>query len=704
MYIARVRIQNYRCFRCTNVRFQPGVNVIIGENNSGKTALLRALGLVLGGSNRSTPTVYDFHRSGKRLPKPPSIQVSVTLKSSGEGRDTSDDLALVATWLTKLDAPWEAELTYEFLLPEDEHESFKVRTEATKTEDAYWRVVDGFLPKYVSRVYGGRADAKNRADPEWLAKFDYTYLDAIRDAESQLFKGSNPLLKAMLLEALDWDPKAEQKKPEQEIGSLQSEFHDGSTKLTGRLKKRIATETLFSLITKTGASDGGKPVLSESATEEDLITALRMFIEREGLPAPLPVTHQGLGYNNLVYVSLVLARMLFSTQPSLRGENATIFPVLLIEEPEAHLHPTLQFRLLKHLHERANGGASSAPHRMSRQVFVTTHSTHVTAATPLDSIVCLSDPIVTGRVHVAYPGRVFGEDVEGLASKRYVERFLDATKSTMLFAKGVILVEGISEQLLIPALARHLPDAAGTDPLVDKHVVVVPVGGSTFKHFLPLFGAGTCKKKSKVALRRRVACLVDADPSWRPDGSRQPRRCWPYMDGSPGFREQSGTVGTVQMMCGTCEDAQHFTGSNTLEYDLAEANPGARVFAAGRYEAELVDCANNPAKTIDVLGELAGKSYQDAAWDALSNLDGQEQRTAAFATLYTLSVKGKGEEALRLASILGSERKPEDQGGAETSLEVDSDGDAEAGPFSVPKHIAAAIDWACGIDDQEGSA
>ncbi|HAH88154.1 MAG TPA: hypothetical protein DCL60_12380, partial [Armatimonadetes bacterium] len=46
MYIASIRIQNYRCFSDTTVEFQPHMNVIIGENNAGKTAILHALNLI----------------------------------------------------------------------------------------------------------------------------------------------------------------------------------------------------------------------------------------------------------------------------------------------------------------------------------------------------------------------------------------------------------------------------------------------------------------------------------------------------------------------------------------------------------------------------------------------------------------------------------------------------------------------------------
>ena len=53
-----------------------------------------------------------------------------------------------------------------------------------------------------------------------------------------------------------------------------------------------------------------------------------------------------------------------------------------------------------------------------------------------------------GTVSVCYPGRVFANDADGDTSKKYVQRFLYATKSDMLFASKVIMVEGLAEELL----------------------------------------------------------------------------------------------------------------------------------------------------------------------------------------------------------------------------------------------------------------
>lgn len=102
MYISSLEITNYRCFGSGKIDFRPGVNVIIGENNAGKTAVISALGQVFNTAQRRRPQFHDFFQGIKDFSHPPEISIRVTLRSY---KDTARDRALVATWLTKLETP-----------------------------------------------------------------------------------------------------------------------------------------------------------------------------------------------------------------------------------------------------------------------------------------------------------------------------------------------------------------------------------------------------------------------------------------------------------------------------------------------------------------------------------------------------------------------------------------------------------------------
>lgn len=636
-----MRAQNYRCFKDTTVEFQPGLNVIIGENNAGKTTLLKALSLVFDRRGSRRPTSHDFHCLLEPLNEPPRIDISVTLRSSEA--DTEADRALVALWLTKLEKPWEAQLTYSFFLPEQDHQEFldnlKPRSPSSRT--AFFEALEESLPKFVTRVYAGNPETKVTADGESLAKFDCQFLDALRDVESEMFSGGTPLFRTMLKEVLDSDTEVTKRR------KLRTNFRENSKKLRDGLVDRIDTSQLFNLVTETGAADGGSPTLEGGLQESDIIAALRLYIKHERFS--FPATHQGLGYNNLIYISLMLASMSFRSSHR-RGQNAAIFPMLLVEEPEAHLHPALQHKLLSHIVSRVKKEPKD-----SRQVFVTTHSTHISSAAGLKPIICLSlKP--DGSVGVAYPAKLFPNTNDGRTSRGYVERYLDATKSTMLFAKGVILVEGISEQLIVPALASLL-----NKPFEHHHVAIVRVDGLTFKHFLPLFGVGAPDEAKEFALNRPLACLVDADPSQKKKGVTNARwkACFPfqlnYDESNYEYRTRSGVVENLDLLKKGHGNVGIFHGVKTLEYDLAFANHTCK---------ELVSNAMKHAGKVRKLAEINGEELveelealfeNDELLAMESNSPKEEKKQHRFAATYLrCAEKCKGEHAFAIEQVLRS--------------------------------------------------
>src|SRR5258708_38175020 len=109
MFLADVHIRNYRCFADQTVQFRPGVNVLLGENNSGKTTIIKALGLVLDQKARRRPTFFDFHHPPLDWSTPPAVAVTLTFRSSET--DTVEDLTLVPTWQTELHPPCKPQAT-----------------------------------------------------------------------------------------------------------------------------------------------------------------------------------------------------------------------------------------------------------------------------------------------------------------------------------------------------------------------------------------------------------------------------------------------------------------------------------------------------------------------------------------------------------------------------------------------------------------
>lgn len=181
----------------------------------------------------------------------------------------------------------------------------------------------------------------------------------------------------------------------------------------------------------------------------------------------------GLGLNNVLFVSMLLN---YFERRVADGKAAG--QLLIVEEPEAHLHPQLQRILLATLQ------------RKNVQVFITTHSTHITSGVPLAAHVVLtsSGTAVTESVSpTAIPGTAAADIAD-------LERYLDATRSTLLYARRVLLVEGPAELFVIPGLLKQV---SGID-LDEAGIAVVPIFGTHFAVYARLFAAGGIPKKCAI--------------------------------------------------------------------------------------------------------------------------------------------------------------------------------------------------------------
>ncbi len=289
-----------------------------------------------------------------------------------------------------------------------------------------------FLRKYTSKIYCGNPDYKNIVDPDTIKKIDFQFLDAIRDVNRDLFTGRNTLLREVIDFFIDYDIKnnksIDKKEQQKQIAKKRKDFSKSATKLIEQLKERMKSGqiVMLSYASGTGASsENDGPDFEGHILDTELYSALKLIVKHE-TGITIPATYNGLGYNNLIFISLLLAKMQKDASGDYLGSNSKTFPILAIEEPEAHLHPAMQYKFLKFLYNNQKEKA--------KQIFITTHSPSITAAVELDNIICLNRD-EKGVLNVAYLGKVFSEDEQD--SKKYVQRFLDATKSDMLFSKKV---------------------------------------------------------------------------------------------------------------------------------------------------------------------------------------------------------------------------------------------------------------------------
>lgn len=368
----------------------------------------------------------------------------------------------------------EAELRYEFKLADAQEDDYKADVASATTAKEIWKIIDhDYIRLYRSSRLGGSL-AAGISTNDVLGQIDFQFLDAIRDVSHDLYAGYNPLLRDVLNFFIDYSVKNDVTKTEdkikEQLKALRDDFVQQSRPLMQTLQDRLqeGKNVFLKYALDTGATfNGAVPDFDGEVTENEMFAVLRMII-KYAIGIEVPATYNGVGYNNLIYMSLLLAKMQADSSIIYMKRNAKVLSFLAVEECEAHLHPAMQYKFLQFLQDnKANGHV--------RQIFMTSHSTQIVSAVKLEDLICLTSPVL-GQINVGYPRIIYREDnADDVASKQYVQRFLDATKADMFFANKLIFVEGIAEELLLPVFARYL-----NKNLTDEHVLVVNMGGRYF--------------------------------------------------------------------------------------------------------------------------------------------------------------------------------------------------------------------------------
>ncbi len=678
MYIKEIKISNFRSFKEALIPFHEGVNVIIGHNNTGKSNLLRAMGLVLGYSNGHRLGTSDlFYETdvAELQRQSPRIKITLVLRRSADENLDSADMALFANMMTDPALSEEAELRYEFKLDDSQEQNYKADVANAITAKEIWKIIEqDYIRLYKSSRSGGNQAAGININ-ETLGQIDFQFLDAIRDVSHDLYAGYNPLLRDVLNFFIDYSVKNDVTKTEDEIKeqlkALRDDFVQQSRPLMQTLQNRLqdGKNVFLKYALDTGATfNGAEPDFDGTVTENEMFSVLRMFI-KYAVGIEVPATYNGLGYNNLIYMSLLLAKMQADGNIAYMKRNAKVLSFLAVEECEAHLHPAMQYKFLKFLQDNNLNGHV-------RQIFMTSHSTQIASAVKLDDLICLTSPAL-GQINVGYPRAIYKEESSNdMVSKQYVQRFLDATKADMFFANRLIFVEGIAEELLLPVFARYL-----NKNLTDEHVLVVNMGGRYFNHFLKLFDT-----KNPYTINKKIVCLTDIDPCRKKKGDdKNYEVCYPYEynidTDNYDYKHHADTeVDQYVVHPNIRFYRQDVTYGKTLEYDLMRENPNCELL--------LTDSVSNRDEIKAMMAELdvnkmMGKMRNSEANTRIkssidqSGWEDEEKRKALLASRYLNSVS-KGSNALELnVTLMDNLEKPE----------------AERKEFHVPQYIIDALKW-----------
>lgn len=521
MYISSISFKGYKNSKDTStIPLNKGLNILLGENGCGKTAVINALRLALReAESMAAFSADDLYCSLDKSEKADKVNVDLKFSELSE-----DEKIIFFTWC---DAAFNAELHLDI-------------SENPSRPGTYRR-----------KFWGGRMQS-GIFEEDTFDKIESIYLPPLRDAEVKLSNGKRSRLAYVLKRRFDGD---EDKSLVEKVQSFNNELtqNDGKIKET---KTRINKQ-----ITDAIGSEMGQSInlqFSET-TFSKIIENIRMvFFPQSGALDTAEfrdLATNSLGYNNVLYIATV-----FSELELMRDRDC--FTAILIEEPEAHLHPQLQIKFIKYIQ-------SVSLELPNVQIIITTHSPVLASSVDLNKLIHLKDcnGIITAS---AMNLKRFG-DTEDAVTRQYINRWMDATKSTMLFSRGVILVEGIAEALIIPKLAELVltdynssATAEGRKPLgaslEDMGISVININGINFKAFMKLFG--NFDGASGPCIPVRCAGLTDKDPSddAYPAKGDEVESANPVHKYMPEINEQPNT---------------HLFMSpfKTFEYDLSMENP-----------------------------------------------------------------------------------------------------------------------------------
>lgn len=358
MYLAELAVKNYRCLKELTVKFQPGLNVIAGENNSGKTALVDALRHVLG---------YGSERR------------EIYFTEDDVYHDTAGER-------TKELSEFHATLRE---LSEEEKGGFSQCLNLSKGEDAaelHFRFAPvgktGGRQRFRVTVWGGEHEGES-IPTDTCEGIRPVYLEALRDVRVGLTPGRGSriaeLLGEITTDAERTDLEALMQKTNSEI-----EQHKVVQAAEREINARLADIS-------GGGVYGQKAGLRVTAPEfRRIAESLRALIGGQ-----FEIAENGLGYNNLLYIATVLS-VLVKAQSE--DEEPLDIGAMLVEEPEAHLHPHLQTVLVDYLQQETTTQSGV-------QVFLTTHSPVIASRAPLTSLNVLHITDGAG-IHACRDGRV----------------------------------------------------------------------------------------------------------------------------------------------------------------------------------------------------------------------------------------------------------------------------------------------------------
>ena len=591
MHISRLQLINYRNFRCENVLFKKGVNTIIGENGSGKTNLFRAIRLLL--DENLFRAAYrlnesDFHRG---LSDWRGHWIIISL----EFEDVSQDEAIQALFLHgtgNIEAGTVGRATYNLIfrpkalirgqlsqledgdkaglvdivgaISIDDYETvFTGKSSADFSDPAVYQSIVGDFEnvRFNNELEFPEIGGKVPAILSIAREVSFTFVQALRDVVADFQNNrTNPLL--TLLKSKSGEISTEVFDP---ITKLVRDLNDSIEKLPDVTQIRTDIRKTINAAAGETYSPSSLSIRSDLSDEADkLFQSLKLFVGESEDGYEGAIHELSLGGANLIYLTLKLLEFTY------QKNKQSFANFLIIEEPEAHIHMHIQKTLFENLNYP------------DTQVIYSTHSAHISEVSNIENTNILGR---TGnRCEVFQP--TVGLEPEEINN---IQRYLDAVRSNLLFAKSVILVEGDSEEILIPILVKKILGIS----LDELGISLINIRSTGFKNIAVLF--------QSTRIRKRCGLITDLDAAFfdiTPNPLDTPQLAKQKTKASGSQLVGISRKASLDEFCNGNEWASVYYAPHTFEVDLVAAGNVSNATAT------LSDVYNDPATITQSTADL----------------------------------------------------------------------------------------------------